>query len=109
MRLGCGWPRWRSRRPGAQHAMIIPLKLRLGHLRARLFSTIATLGTAQDVTLQELRIEASIPPTRRAKRCCGAPRLLRPDVGVEELERLVPGVLRGLAVETAAGRIREGM
>ena len=41
--------------------MIIPLKLRLGDLRARLFSTIATLGTAQDVTLQELRIEAFYP------------------------------------------------
>jgi len=48
-------------RPGAQHAMIIPLRLRLGELRARLFSTIATLGTAQDVTLQELRIEAFYP------------------------------------------------
>lgn len=52
----------RSRaRPGAQHAMIIPLQLRLGDLRVRLFSTIATLGTAQDVTLQELRIEAFYP------------------------------------------------
>ena len=47
--------------PGAQMAMIIPLKLRLGDLRAHVFSTIATLGTAQDVTLHELRLEAFYP------------------------------------------------
>jgi hypothetical protein len=41
--------------------VILPLRLRLGDLRARLFSTSATLGTAQDVTLQELRIEAFYP------------------------------------------------
>jgi len=47
--------------PGAQHAMVIPLRLRLGDASVRLISTMATLGTAQDVTLQELRIESFYP------------------------------------------------
>jgi hypothetical protein len=33
--------------------------LGLGDLRARLFSTVTTLGTAQDITFQELRGEES--------------------------------------------------
>jgi hypothetical protein len=41
--------------------MILPLRLRLGDLRARLVSTMTTLGTAQDVTLQELRVESFYP------------------------------------------------
>jgi len=41
--------------------MILPLCLRLGDLRARLISTMTTLGTAQDVTLQELRVESFYP------------------------------------------------
>jgi MmyB-like transcription regulator ligand binding domain len=48
-------------RPGAQHAMILPLRIRLGDLKARLISTMTTLGTAQDVTLQELRVESFYP------------------------------------------------
>ena len=48
-------------RPGAQHAMILPLRIRRGDLRARLISTMTTLGTAQDVTLQELRVESFYP------------------------------------------------
>jgi transcriptional regulator with XRE-family HTH domain len=47
--------------PEAQHALILPVRLRIGDVRANLFSTIATLGTAQDVTLEELRIEAFYP------------------------------------------------
>jgi hypothetical protein len=47
--------------PGAQYAMILPLRLRLGDLRVRLISTMTTLGTAQDVTLQELRVESFYP------------------------------------------------
>jgi hypothetical protein len=39
-------------------AMVIPLELRLPQGTLRLFSTITTLGTPQDITLQELRIES---------------------------------------------------
>lgn len=42
-------------------SLLIPVELALGELRLRLFSTITTLGTAQDITLQELRIETFYP------------------------------------------------
>ncbi|MFT3711802.1 MAG: helix-turn-helix domain-containing protein [Archangium sp.] len=38
--------------------LVVPVEFALGDQTARLFSTITTLGTAQDVTTQELRIEA---------------------------------------------------
>src|SRR5580704_8399748 len=41
-------------RPGD---LLLPIHIRKGDLDLRLFSTIMTLGTPQDVTLQELRIE----------------------------------------------------
>ena len=41
--------------------LVIPLELKLGDRSARLFSTIATLGTARDITLQELSIESFHP------------------------------------------------
>ena len=54
-----GVPRMRD---ALVHApVVLPLELGFGTLSARLFSTITTLGTAQDVTLQELRIEALHP------------------------------------------------
>ncbi len=39
----------------------LPLELRLGDLRIALFSVIATFGTPQDVTTDELRIESFFP------------------------------------------------
>jgi transcriptional regulator with XRE-family HTH domain len=50
--------------PGAQPeaasegGLIIPIRLRLGAREMRLFSTVTSLGTAQDITLQELRIDS---------------------------------------------------
>lgn len=41
--------------------LVLPVELTLGGLTARMFTTITTLGTAQDVTLQELRIEVLHP------------------------------------------------
>lgn len=38
-----------------------PLELEVGGRQVRLFNTLATFGTPQDVTLQELRIEMSFP------------------------------------------------
>ena len=40
---------------------IIPMHFRKGSTELRLFTTIATLGTPQDITLQELRIESFFP------------------------------------------------
>jgi len=41
--------------------ILLPVHLRKGDLDLRLFSTIMTLGTPQDVTLQELRVETFFP------------------------------------------------
>jgi len=40
---------------------MLPLELRVGDTRLRLFSTFTTFGTPQDVALQELRIDMSFP------------------------------------------------
>jgi len=41
--------------------LLLPVHIRAGALDVRLFSTIMTLGTPQDVTLQELRVETFFP------------------------------------------------
>jgi MmyB-like transcription regulator ligand binding domain len=41
--------------------LLLPIHIRKGDLELRLFSTIMTLGTPQDVTLQELRLETFFP------------------------------------------------
>jgi hypothetical protein len=40
---------------------VLPMHFRKGNIALRLFTTIATLGTPQDITLQELRIECFFP------------------------------------------------
>lgn len=42
-------------------APVLPMHFEKGGTKLRLFTTIATLGTPQDVTLQELRIESFFP------------------------------------------------
>ena len=41
--------------------LLLPIHLRMDTLELRLFSTIMTLGTPHDVTLQELRVETLFP------------------------------------------------
>jgi len=41
--------------------LLLPIHIRKHDLELRLFSTIMTLGTPQDVTLQELRVETFFP------------------------------------------------
>jgi transcriptional regulator with XRE-family HTH domain len=40
---------------------VLPMHFQKGRIRLRLFTTIATLGTPRDITLQELRIESFFP------------------------------------------------
>jgi transcriptional regulator with XRE-family HTH domain len=47
--------------PSAQLDLLIPVHLRKGDLDVRLFTTLTTLGTPLDVTLDELRIESYYP------------------------------------------------
>ena len=53
--------RWRTPDAKAQSAPFLSLTLRKGDLVLRFFTTIATLGTPQDITLQELRVECFFP------------------------------------------------
>jgi transcriptional regulator with XRE-family HTH domain len=45
----------------AEIGPVLPMRFRKGDISLQLFTTIATLGTPQDVTLQELRIECFFP------------------------------------------------
>jgi hypothetical protein len=47
-------------RPGVAD-LLLPIHIKKGDLELRLFSAVMTLGTPQDVTLQELRIETFFP------------------------------------------------
>ncbi len=49
------------RTPAETLPLIAGLSLKRGEIELNLFTTIATIGTAQDVTLQELRIETLFP------------------------------------------------
>ncbi len=40
---------------------VLPMRFRKGDVSIGLFTTIATLGTPQDITVQELRIESFFP------------------------------------------------
>jgi transcriptional regulator with XRE-family HTH domain len=48
--------------------LLLPIHLRRNDLELRIFSTIMTLGTPRDVTLQELRIETFFPADDASKR-----------------------------------------
>jgi transcriptional regulator with XRE-family HTH domain len=49
--------------------VLLPIHVKVGSLELRMFSTIMTLGTPQDVTLQELRIEAFFPADDASEAC----------------------------------------
>jgi transcriptional regulator with XRE-family HTH domain len=54
-------PHERSASPLSAADLLLPVHIRKDDFELRLFSTIMTLGTPQDVTLQELRIETFFP------------------------------------------------
>jgi hypothetical protein len=45
----------------AANSPVLPMHFRKGDVTLKLFTTIATLGTPQDITLQELRVESFFP------------------------------------------------
>ena len=49
-------------------APVLPMIFQKGETRLRLFTTIATLGTPLDITLQELRIESFFPVDEDTRR-----------------------------------------
>ncbi len=49
--------------------LLVPIHIRKGAIDLRLFSTIMTMGTPHDVTLQELRLETYFPADEASERC----------------------------------------
>jgi transcriptional regulator with XRE-family HTH domain len=58
--------------PGEGHPPVLPIHFRRGETSLRLFTTIATLGTPRDVTLEEVRIECFFPMDDAAEAICRA-------------------------------------
>jgi hypothetical protein len=60
--------------PPAELALlpILPMHFRKGNIDLKLFTTIATLGIPQDITLQELRIESFFPMDEAPPTFCAA-------------------------------------
>jgi transcriptional regulator with XRE-family HTH domain len=56
-----------GRLPAKMAGLVLPVTFRRGGVELELFSTITTLGTPLDITLQELRIETFFPATRAAR------------------------------------------
>jgi transcriptional regulator with XRE-family HTH domain len=52
-----------ARAPDPERALppVLPMHLKLGDVELRLFSMLTTLGTPQDVTLQEIHVESFMP------------------------------------------------
>jgi len=48
-------------------APVLPIEFAKGDLVMRYFSTVTTLGTPQDITLQEIRIECFFPADRETE------------------------------------------
>jgi transcriptional regulator with XRE-family HTH domain len=59
---------WRTDLRTTQHALLLAIQLQREDLELQFFSTIATLGTPYDITLQELRIECLFPADETTER-----------------------------------------
>lgn len=58
---------WQPSTRTTQNTMLLTVHLKRGNLELEFFSTIATLGTPYDITLQELRIECLFPANDRTE------------------------------------------
>jgi len=52
---------WHKASPGTPLAPVVPVSFVKGERRFNFFSTVTTLGTPQDITVQEIRIECFFP------------------------------------------------
>jgi transcriptional regulator with XRE-family HTH domain len=59
---------WKIDRQPAQHTLLLTIQLQREELELQFFSTIATMGTPYDITLQELRIECLFPADASTER-----------------------------------------
>jgi transcriptional regulator with XRE-family HTH domain len=65
-------PSWRSASLGAPLVPVIPVAFRKGERHFNFFSAVTTLGTPQDVTVQEIRIECFFPADEATEAACRA-------------------------------------
>jgi len=68
--LACPYvpPRWQEPDLDVRQALVIPVELGVGPEALRFFTTLTTLGSPQDITLQELRIESFHPADAQTER-----------------------------------------
>jgi MmyB-like transcription regulator ligand binding domain len=59
---------WQTATHPTQHTLLLNVHLQREDLELKFFSTIATLGTPYDITLQELRIECMFPADEATER-----------------------------------------
>jgi hypothetical protein len=52
---------WRTLDVEASTAPFLPIEFKKGELTLRYFTTLTSLGTPHDITLQELRVESFFP------------------------------------------------
>jgi transcriptional regulator with XRE-family HTH domain len=65
--------RWREPDLDAPHDLILQMELKFGGTIARMFSTVTTLATPNDVTLQDLHIEAFYPADAETEKLLSSP------------------------------------
>jgi len=65
--------RWREPDLEAPRDLILQMKLKLGGTISRMFSTVTTLATPNDVTLQDLHIEAFYPADAETEKLLSSP------------------------------------
>jgi transcriptional regulator with XRE-family HTH domain len=65
--------RWREPDLEAPRDLILPTELKLGDTSVRMFSTVTTLATPNDVTLQDLHIEAFYPADAETEALLSSP------------------------------------
>lgn len=63
---------WRRWDPGAPIVPVLPVRFRKDGRRFNFFSAVTTLGTPQDVTVQEIRIECFFPADEETDRLARA-------------------------------------
>jgi hypothetical protein len=65
-------PSWRRREPAVPLVPVLPVSFCKADRQFDFFSTVTTLGTPQDITLQEIRIECFFPANAATDRSARA-------------------------------------
>jgi hypothetical protein len=93
-------PRWRTPDPRAPAPPVLTMRLKRDDSHLALFSTLTTLATPRDSTLEQLRIECFYPADRETEATACSARRLRPPSRLRSSHGQAPGIVgsRGLGV-----------